>query len=44
VMWVWIGGIGAVLGGLIAIWPAGARRRVKSPATKPARATVPVSA
>jgi cytochrome c-type biogenesis protein CcmF len=44
VMWVWIGGIGAVLGGLIAIWPAGLRRRVKSPATKPARTTVPVSA
>jgi cytochrome c-type biogenesis protein CcmF len=44
VMWVWLGGIGAVLGGLIAIWPAGARRRAKSPATKPARATVPASA
>ena len=44
VMWVWLGGIAAVLGGLIAIWPAGARRRAKSPATKPAHATVPASA
>jgi cytochrome c-type biogenesis protein CcmF len=44
VIWVWIGGIVAVLGGLIAIWPAGARRRVKSPATKPARGAVPARA
>jgi cytochrome c-type biogenesis protein CcmF len=42
VMWVWIGGLGAVLGGLIAIWP-GRARRARSPATKTAPAPVPVS-
>jgi cytochrome c-type biogenesis protein CcmF len=44
VLWVWIGGLTAVGGGLIAIWPAGARRRVRSPATKRARSAAPASA
>jgi cytochrome c-type biogenesis protein CcmF len=40
--WVWLGGLLAVLGGLVAIWPAGlrvpARRRERAPAPVAVRA------
>jgi cytochrome c-type biogenesis protein CcmF len=42
VMWVWLGGMIAVLGGLVAIWPA--RGRQRSRARAPARSAPPAAA
>lgn len=38
-MWLWVGGAGIVLGGIVALWPV--RRRGPSPATEHAEVHEP---